>query len=547
MKKYYCILFLIISIIIVGCSDNKKIIEDTYKKDDIVILYTANVNCGADEGTTYAGIAAYKKEMKSTYNYVELVDAGNYLSGDLLGTMSNGSYAVDIMNKVGYDIAVLGKRDFYYPVYRLNYLSDAIDFEWLSCNFVNEDSGESVFENYVIEEFGDKKVAFVGVSNPDTYNLRTESQFSDEEGNVLYNFCQDGKGDKLFERVQLCVDEARENGADTVILMSNIGNSHTNSRYSIDALIKNTYGINAVIDGGDLTSCTRKDVKNKNNESVLLTMPGSHLQQFGKLIISDDEITSEMVSDYKKKDKDTSDFIVDEIYKHMQNAQKPIVQIDYSLAIKDEDSNYLVKKQETNLGDLCADAYREAMCADIAFVDAGSIKSEVTDKNFTYLDIEDIFPYKQEICLVSASGKTILNALELGSSQCPYEAANFLQTSGLKYTIDTSIMPAVVVEDGELACVSEKYRVSDITVLNKESGEYEPIDLSKKYTVAISSYIYNTSNKSYMMFNDCEPVLIDEMTDQQALLKYLLIYNHVELPNEYSDINGQGRIIIRDK
>lgn len=274
-------------------------------------------------------------------------------------------------------------------------------------------------------------------------------------------------------------------------------------------------------------------------------MPGSHLQQFGKLIISDDKITSEIVSDYKKKDKDTSKFLVNETYKYKQNAQKFIVQIDYPLVIRDEDLNYLVRKQETNLGDLCADAYREALCADIALVDASSIKSDVVDKDFTYFDIEAIFPYKQEICLVSASGKTILDALELGSAECPYEAANFLQTSGLKYTIDTSITPAIVVEDGECAYVSEKYRVNNVSVLNKKSGEYEPIDLSKKYTVAISSYIYNDSCGSNMMFKGCEPVLIDEMTDQQALFQYLLIYNQDELPSDYADINGQGRITIK--
>ena len=73
------------------------------KSNDIVILYTNDVHCAVDDNIGYAGLAAYKKEMQAAYNYVALVDCGDSVQGDVIGTLSKGEYLVDIMNEVGYD------------------------------------------------------------------------------------------------------------------------------------------------------------------------------------------------------------------------------------------------------------------------------------------------------------------------------------------------------------------------------------------------------------------------------------------------------------
>lgn len=81
----------------------------------IVILHTNDVHCGIDQTTDeetgavtnigYAGVAAYKAEMEAQYgaDNVILVDGGDAIQGGPIGTLSKGSYIVDIMNQVGYD------------------------------------------------------------------------------------------------------------------------------------------------------------------------------------------------------------------------------------------------------------------------------------------------------------------------------------------------------------------------------------------------------------------------------------------------------------
>lgn len=82
--------------------------------NDIIVLYTNDVHCGIDENIGYAGLAAYKAAALEKTPYVALVDCGDAIQGDVVGTVSKGEYPVDLMNDVGYDFAVLGNHEFDY-------------------------------------------------------------------------------------------------------------------------------------------------------------------------------------------------------------------------------------------------------------------------------------------------------------------------------------------------------------------------------------------------------------------------------------------------
>ena len=65
--------------------------EETPKSDDLVILYTNDVHCGVDQSEDsigIAGLAKIKKELKETHNQVALVDCGDAIQGELIGTIS---------------------------------------------------------------------------------------------------------------------------------------------------------------------------------------------------------------------------------------------------------------------------------------------------------------------------------------------------------------------------------------------------------------------------------------------------------------------------
>ena len=62
-------------------------------------------------------------------------------------------------------------------------------------------------------------------------------------------------------------------------------------------------------------------------------------------------------------------------------------------------------------------------------------------------DIINVFPFNNALCVKEVTGQQILDALEMAARNCPSENGGFLQVSGLKYTIDTTIPSTVTVND----------------------------------------------------------------------------------------------------
>ena len=263
---------------------------------EIIILYTNDVHCGVTDNIGYAGLALYEKQMKEETPYVALVDAGDAIQGAPIGTLSEGGDIVSIMNQVGYDFAIPGNHEFDYGMDRLLELSDQLNCGYYSCNFTDLRTGESVFEPYKIKDFGQVQVAFVGATTPESFTKSTPKYFQDDSGNYIYGFCEDETGQALYSRIQETVDEARTAGADYVILVGHLGNAGITPRWASQAVVANTDGIDAVIDGHSHETVASTTLKNKDGEDVLLTQTGTKLADIGKMTIgTDGTITAELV------------------------------------------------------------------------------------------------------------------------------------------------------------------------------------------------------------------------------------------------------------
>ena len=129
-----------------------------------VVLYTNDVHCAIDD---YAVLAAYRADLISDGHNVITVDVGDAIQGEVIGTLTDGSAIVDIMNAVGYDYAVPGNHEFDYGMDTfLDIAQTKSDYEYLSSNFYDLSSLSGVLDAYAIEEVNGKKIAFIGISSP---------------------------------------------------------------------------------------------------------------------------------------------------------------------------------------------------------------------------------------------------------------------------------------------------------------------------------------------------------------------------------------------
>lgn len=531
---------------------------------DIVVLFTNDIHCTSDDGMAYAAIAGYKAQMEGAYGAgnVTLVDNGDAIQGGILGTLSDGEWIVDIMNEVGYDLAIPGNHEFDFGMDQfLDIAENQADYTYLSSNFVDA-GGDTVLDPYTIISYGasgDADVAYVGISTPETLSKSTPAFFQDENGNYIYGFCQDDNGQELYDRVQATVDDVRAHGADYVVALAHLGEDAQSSPWMSTEVIAHTTGIDAVLDGHSHTVEPEKIVENADGEDVVLAQTGTKAESIGQLTIDPDtgDMTTQLVP-LADVATDTPAYtqaqrFIEGIQEQYQAVVAEVIATsDVDLTVNDPATGERrVRSAETNLGDLCADACREMMGADIGFVNGGGVRADIAAGDVTYGDIIAVHPFGNMACLAEVSGQQILDALEMGARFVgTAENGGFLQVSGLKYTINTAIPSSVVTDDtGAFVEVSGARRVSDVQVENRETVAYEALDPNATYTLASHNYMLKQGGDGFTMFGaDNINLLKDEtMVDSEVLIDYISDTLGGTIGQEYADPYGQGRITINDE
>ena len=501
-------------------------------KEDITILHTNDVHCDYEK---YAKVATLHKSADL------LVDAGDHVQGGVIGTLSKGEYIVDIMNYLKYDAAVPGNHEFDYGMDQfLHIAKDLAKYPYISANFTGKD-GKPYFDAYKMFEVKGVKVAFVGVCTPETFTKSTPTYFQDANGNYIYGFCEGNNGADLYNAVQKAIDAAKAAGADYVIGLGHLGIDEQSSPWMSKEVIANTTGFDAFIDGHSHSTFS-ETIKDKSGKEVVFEQTGTKLANVGKLTIKTDGTIAHENIDLSavEEDADAKAYIAGITEKFDALQKKVVAKTTVTLTTKGADGKRAVRSAETNLGDLCADAYRLLLGADVAFVNGGGVRADINAGDITYGDIINVHPFGNSACLVEVTGQQLKDALELGSAAYPGESGGFLQVSGLTYTINADIPSSVVKNDkSEFVKVDGAYRVSDIMV----GGQ--PLDVSKTYTLASHNYMLKDAGDGYTMFGTKNvKVLQDEvMIDNQVLINYIVEKLGGVVGAEYAA--PQGRITIK--
>lgn len=513
---------------------------------ELIVLYTNDVHCGI-EG--YSVLAAYRAELISQGHEVVTVDAGDAIQGEMIGTLTEGGAVVDIMNTVGYDYAAVGNHEFDYTVPRLLeiYESEA-EYEYICANFRDLVNEKDVFAPYVIKEAGGERIAFVGISTPETYSKSTPTYFQDENGNFIYSFMEDD----FYVTIQKAVDNALSAGATRVIAVGHLGVSGVTEGWRSVDVIANTIGLDAFIDAHAHEVIEGDIYKDKDGNEVVLSSTGTKLNNFGKMTLySDGSIETELIdpdtvnidelSESAKTAYNTVKEKVDAYNAEFEYLFEVIGASDVYLTVNDSDGNRLVRNGETNLGDFVTDAYRAVTGADIAFVNGGGVRAEINIGEVTRKEIMDVNPWGNEMCVIEISGQQLLDALEYGSNAYPQEFGSFPQVSGVCFEVHTYVeSPVVVNELGDFVSIKENAprRIRNVLVGGKA------LDVNKTYTLAGTRYMLQLSG--YKMLDGAKELEYNgPLTDAEMLIEYFAEHLNGKITAEqYSDIGGEGRIMM---
>lgn len=478
--------------------------------DDIVILFSGDVHGQVDENLGYAGLAAYENEMRIENKYVTVVDAGDGISGCLLSSVSKGAYSIQAMNLVGYSMSVPGVRDFDYGVSHFSgTLAAAANFPYISCNFIRTSTADTVFSPYKIVTYGDKKVAFVGISDPKTIE-KSPASFD-----TSYSFADGSEGLELYYRVQIAIDSARANGADYVVAVAHLV-SDPLSPYSAQAVIQNTSGLTAMIQGNSHAATAGEKVKDAGGNTVLLSCAGSGLENIGVLKIkTNNTLEAKLVTNYQLRDVSLQDDLDTLKAGYNGDLAKDFAMTTSRLEAAATGGSRTIDKKETNLGDLVADAYRAATGADIALVESREIRSSLALGDISYKDVLRVLPDSKPVSVAEVSGADLMDALEMSARLYPNANGGFFQVSGLTYDIQETVIPSVSLDGfGNFRGISGEYRVTNIMINGAE------LDLFATYKVAGTEELLSGAT-GYTMFKNGVITQPGVTADNQAVISYL--------------------------
>ena len=516
------------------------------KSDDVVVLYTNDVHCGVDAGTPedtmgYANLAAYKHAMEEAHEHVVLVDAGDAIQGEAIGTLSNGSYLVDIMNQVGYDYATFGNHEFDYGMDRAKELMRDADFPYLSCNWVDLRTNLRVLPEIKVFVRGGVRIAFVGITTPETFTKSTPAYFMNKaQTKYIYDILGGEDGQKLYSAVQKAVDKAKCL-ADVVIGLGHLGVDPSSSPWTSEEVIAHTTGFDAFIDGHSHTVMENKQVADASGRLVTLTQTGSYFANVGEMTIAPDgTISTRLVSTYDQEDPAVAAEQAAWVNTVDDMLGEKIAVADTKFYITDPATGKRrIRSGETNLGDFVADGIYtyfnevEQLHCDIAIMNGGGIRSDEDAGYWTFKTCKQVSPFGNVACLMSVTGKQIQDALEFAARFAGAEGkenGGFLQVAGATYEIHTDIPNTVQTDDKNvwIGSATGTPRVQNVKIYDRANGTYVPLDENKTYALAGMNYTLRNLGDGFAMFDGAELIKDYVSEDYLVMSTYAMTFGGVD-------------------
>ena len=513
--------------------------EDDDLSGQLVILHTNDSHGRIKEDGTSMGMSAVKylaNRYENAGASVLILDAGDTLHGLPIVTASRGESAVNVMNAVGYSAMAPGNHDFNYGYEHILELEEEMNFPVLAANVTYEADGSLVFGDHIVITCGEYPIGVFGMATPETVTKTNPN-------NVVG---LDFNEDNLAGIAQAQCDELKELGCDIIICLAHLGDDVSSTPYRSTDVLEQVTDIDLWIDGHS-HSVLNDDGEAHLVNGTLVASTGEYTKNIGVVTYDGAEFDAGLVhyadlcNTYEQDGEIITEFYGydPEITALVQNYYDEMMEF-YSEVVGHTDvllngTREFVRTQETNLGDLAADAILAAAPnADFALTNGGGIRANIEIGDITRYDLFTVFPFGNMVATVELTGAQIVYILEAATHACPGTDGAFPQVSGITFEIHTYIE-----YEGEYANPTNPgSRIQNVCI----NGE--PIDLDATYVMATNDFLAAGGDTYAILAENFENsgVLIG-INLEDALINY--IQNIDDNCAGYAE--AAGRIVIVDE
>lgn len=337
-------------------------------------------------------------------------------------------------------------------------------------------SGDTPFDNFMNQ--GKIVSSTIAEKNGHKYGLIGAAPAKLSRSKSLHEANMDvDKYEKTKEDVQIEIKKLQEQGVDKIIMLSHIGLANDLK------LAKEVSGIDVIVGGHshDLVEGTKNEkniITAPDGNPVVVLQAGQNGEYIGHLDITFDPSGKVIeASNNVTKTKDLPKNLVVKFFQdRILGKSETLGKITRVDEMKGES-----KVNESPYANLFADAMRNELNTDVAFVNSAGIRGKLQTGKLTSLDIDNLIPFDNKLVKIEITEKQLINTLKDGALSVNDKMLKpgIMQTSGIRYTID---------EKGQIKDVQLEDKQGNLTPLNVENPSDE-----KKFTAVADEFLINTS------------------------------------------------------
>jgi len=502
---------------------------------------------------------------------VLLVDDGDEMQGSLLSNLGDGTPTgkgiptIATFNAMGYQVATFGNHEFDWGQVNLTNRTTEAAYPYVTANIVQKDGADCASSGWVKPDFADApyqiitvgtapdavKVAFIGVTTTETPTITVATAtaglcFKDPTTSILHYY-----------------DQMKTDGADVIVVLSHLGYADGGYGYGLPVYGDQTLAaqlnaagkpVNLIIGGHshtDLTSATtvgttkivqshyngrkvgRADIVVGTDGSVsvtwtrnvigtsdpqdptILALINSYATNPDYLNLVNQPVGYSSV-DLPRLDSGNSDnmmgaFIDDAIYNYLNTDAEPANDVDLFF---------------NNAGGIRTD-----WCYDTVnsiWISTGCVSGLHDPALLTYGNMFTVLPFGNATVVGQMTGAQILEVLNYGPN-----VAGVIQPAGLKYSY-------FKYKDANPGPQPYAWGAYDVTVYDKTSHSWVPLDLNKTYSVGTNEFLAPAGGDGYNAFK-----YMTNITYWGDMLNAVNAYvsaNYGTTATSYTGPNGDGTL-----
>lgn len=438
-------------------------------------------------------LAAYLKQRQAENEQnTLLIHAGDMIGASPpVSALLQDEPTIDILNKLDFDIGTVGNHEFDEGINELQRLIQGgtheqtgnfagSEFPWVVANVVDEKTGNPVLPPYKVLKVNGMPIAFIGVVYSETPSIVVPSgvaglKFTDE-----------------VEAINRYIPELKNQGVRSIIVLAhNPGSSSVNGGNPTGELVDIANGVDDEVD--IIYGAHNHAYMNAMVDNKLLVQSYSYGTAFSDVDIEIDPKTKDIVT--KRAEIITTfqqgmepDPEISDLLTNYEAAVEPIVNrvvgsaATHLTALRNDNG-------ESVMGNLVADAQRQAMNTDISLMNPGGIRADIDVGDITWGEVYTVQPFNNDLVKMTMTGQQIRDVLnqQWGTN------TTMLQISGFTYTWDGrqpsgQRVISIQMPDGSEMDPNQTYTVTansflagggdGFTVFNKaQNKEVGPVDL----------------------------------------------------------------------